>query len=147
MLIDQLTNSGALPSLRATMSFAGQRQKLIAHNIANAETPNFRPLDVSPAHFQTVLGEAIDRRRAHSGGGFGELRIESTRELRVGERGELSIVPQTTSGNILFHDRNDRDLERMMQDLTENYGVYRLASDLLRSHTMRLQSALSERVG
>ncbi|TVQ61154.1 MAG: hypothetical protein EA378_09925 [Phycisphaerales bacterium] len=147
MFIDQITNAGALPSLRATMSFAGQRQKLIAHNIANAETPNFRPLDVSPAHFQTVLGEAIDRRRGRSGGSFGALQLESSRELRVGDRGELMIQPQTTSGNILFHDRNDRDLERMMQDLTENYGVYRLASDLLRSHTLRLQSALGERVG
>jgi len=147
MFIDQVTNAGAMPALRATMSFAGQRQTLIAHNIANVETPNFRPLDVSTAHFQAVLGEAIDRRRAATGGSAGELRFETTRELRPGRDGSIRLNPQTTTGNILFHDRNDRDLERMMQDLAENYGAYRLASELLRVETSKMQRALTERVG
>jgi len=146
MLIDQVTNAGAMPSLEMTMRFAAQRQNLIAHNIANIETPDFRPLDASPRGFQKMLSEAVDARRSSTGGAHGRLNWRETAELKRAPDGGLSLRPTTSSRNILFHDRNNRDLERLMQDLAENTQVFRTASELMRTQVNQLQRAISERV-
>lgn len=146
-MINDLVNAGAIPSLELTMRFAGARQRLIAHNIANLSTPDFRQLDVAPADFAHALRSAIDERRERTGGEIGELRVKSTRQIRFGAdgAGSVSLTPRTPSGNILFHDRNNRDLERLMQDNAENVAVYRLSAELLRSRFEILRSAIAER--
>jgi flagellar basal-body rod protein FlgB len=143
MFLRDVIGGGEVPVLEWTARFAARRHELLAHNIANIDTPNFRPLDVSPAAFQEVLGDAIDRRRER--GGVGRLEWRDTREIE--RRGsDLELMPRTPSGNILFHDRNDRDLERMMADLSENLAVFRMATDLLRSRYGLINGALAERV-
>lgn len=142
MFLRDLTESGAMPVLEMTALFAARRQEVLAHNIANIDTPGFIPRQVSARAFQEALGRAIDRRRDAGGG---PLEVEATRELRPAGDG-LALEPRTPSGNILFHDRNNRDLERMMADLAENVGVFRLATDLLRTRHGLIASALAERV-
>jgi len=147
MFIDEVTSSGAMPALEMMVRFAGSRQRVIAHNIANIDTPNFRPMDVSPAGFQAALAEAVQRRRNATGGEHGSLEWKNTSEVQAaGDRdGGLELTPKTPSGNILFHDRNNRDLERTMQDLVENVTVFRAAVDLMRGRTELLRQAISER--
>jgi flagellar basal-body rod protein FlgB len=146
MFLEQLDTAGSLPALEATMRYASQRQKLLAHNIANLETPDFRPVDVSPDHFQRVLSEAIhDRRLTRRGGTSGAMPMDRTRQLEQGADGSLMLTPRTSTGNILFHDRNNRDLERMMQDLAENAGMFRTATDLMRNRVAVLHMAINER--
>lgn len=148
-MINELVNSGALPSLELTLRFAGERQRLIAHNIANLSTPDFRQADVAPAEFAQALRDAVDRRRAATGGETGRLGLRSTRQIRFDADGGIELRPRTTSGstgNILFHDRNNRDLERLMQDNAENVAVHRLSADLLRSRYEILRAAIAERV-
>ncbi len=145
MLIDEVTSSGAMPALEMMVRFAGSRQRVLAHNIANIDTPNFRPMDVSPGGFQAALAEAVERRRAATGGESGQLEWKETSEVRAGADGFLELTPKTASGNILFHDRNNRDLERTMQDLVENVTVFRAAIDLMRGRTELLRQAISER--
>lgn len=145
MLIGELANSGAAPALEQVLRFAAQRQRVLAHNIANLETPDFRPLDVSPLKFQESLRKAIAERRQRTGGELGELHVESTDEVEQTESGSLRLLPKTSSGNILYHDRNNRDLERLMQGLAENTFAYRTAGDLLRRHNDMLRSAISQR--
>lgn len=145
-MIEGLANSGAIPALEATVRFAGQRQRLIAHNIANLSTPNFQPQDVSVAGFQAQLDDAIQRRRAATGGTHGSLEIRDTREVIADAQGELRLSPGTPAPNILFHDRNNRDVERTMQDLAENAGMFRFAAEMLRSRHDLLRSAIAQRV-
>lgn len=143
MLIDGVTNDGATPVLEAVVRFAGARQRLIAHNAANISTPDFRPLDVSPREFQRALGEAVERRR--SGGGRGGLGLGHGREVRQGSDGRMVLNPRTFSANVLGHDRNNSDLERLMQANAENVAAFRVATDLLRSRTELMRAAISER--
>lgn len=142
MFIGDVVNGGALPVLELTAKFAARRQAVLAHNIANLSTPGFQPTEVSPQGFQRLLGDAIARRR-ESGGG--PLDWRATREIARDGDG-LRLEPRTVSRNILFHDRNNRDLERMMADQVENVGVFRVATDLLRSRYQLIGSALAERV-
>lgn len=145
MLIDGLTNAGAMPSLELTMRFAGQRQRVIAHNLANFDTPDFVQRDVSPAAFQKSLQEAIEARRTRTGGRFGTLEMGSTQEVRFDAGGRLRLTPRTPVGGVLGHDRNNRDLERTLQDLTETAGAFRAASALYTSQRTMLRDAISER--
>lgn len=145
-VLADLTNSGAIPALEAVMRFSGARQRLIASNIANIDTPGYQPMDVSVDGFRGVLRDAIHRRREQNGGSEGALLPQSTRELAFDSRGGLRLSPTTPSGNILFHDRNNRDLERMSQSLVENATAYKVAADLLRTRYSLLQSAIAERV-
>ncbi len=148
MLIGDLQNAGAMPAAEMLLKFAGQRQRVIAHNIANIDTPNFQMKDVDPKAFQEMLGDAIDKRRKLNGGAFGALQWDETREIkRSGRSNDFKLVPTTGhNGGILHHDRNDRDLERMMQDMVENASAYRVAADLLRSQRNQLQNAIAQRV-
>jgi flagellar basal-body rod protein FlgB len=146
MLIGDITNSGAIGSLELTVRFAGARQRLIAHNIANLDTPDFQQVDASPKVFQQALQAAIDDRRLRTGGEHGELNFTGNAEVRREADGQLCVTPSTPSGNILFHDRNNRDLERLMQDNAENAATFRVATDLLRSRYEILRAAIAERV-
>ena len=146
MFLDQLATAGSLPVLGATMRFAAERQKLLSHNIANLETPHFRPVDVEPRAFQRTLQEAIGDRRGRTAGTHGKLRIDETRQIKQGSDGSITLDPRTPTGNILFHDRNNRDLERTMQKMVENAGQFRLAAELMRARGSVLNTAITERV-
>lgn len=146
MLINDLTNAGAIPSLEATIRFAGARQRLIAHNIANAATPDFRPADADPRGFQRALGRAIDERRRNGTSETAPLRLRATDEVAFQSDGSVRLTPRSPSGNILAHDRNDRDVEKLMADQAENVGVFRAGIELLRSRYDVIRAAISERV-
>lgn len=149
MGLEGLLNSDAMPTLRAVARFASARHRLILGNIANISTPGYQTQDVNVRAFQQELAKAVERRRAgsgdDSGGGTAELDLKSTDQFRVSPSGDISLTPQKVGGNVLFHDRNNRDLERLMQDLTENATMFRLATDLLRSRAAMLDAAIRER--
>ena len=144
-MIAGVTNGDSIPALERLMQFAGGRHRIIAHNIANLDTPDFRPVDVSVEGFQNQLGEAIDTRREKHGNSGGVLEMEDSREVRV-ERDGLVLAPEPRGDNILFHDRNDRDPERIMQDLVENFMTFRTAAELVRNRYEILNTAIRERV-
>ncbi len=144
-MINGVINADALPVLERMMQFAGARHRVITHNIANLDTPNFRPVDVSIDAFQTELRGAIDERRERHGNAGGSLRTEDTEQVSF-ERDGMTLNPQPTGENIMFHDRNDRDLERTMQDLVENFTAFRTAAQLMRSRFDLINTAIRERI-
>jgi len=149
VFIDGLLNSDSMPVLEAAAQFAARRQGVLVHNIANFSTPNFQQRTLSVEDFQSTLAEAVSDRRSRFGGSRGNLNLRETPEIRsvndsFGQM-RLEVTPTTSSGNILFHDRNDRDLERSMADLAETVAAFRVATDLFRSRIELLQSAITER--
>jgi flagellar basal-body rod protein FlgB len=137
-----MTGSSGLSVLERMLQFGGERQRLIAHNIANISTPGFRPVDVSVEDFQAQLAEAVDRRRAS---GEAELPLSDTREVEA-EPDRLILRPVPIGENILFHDGNDRSLERLMQDLSENLAAYRFAAEMMRTRLGLINTAIRERL-
>ena len=142
-MIGDVTTSGALPALELSIRFAGERQRIIANNIANFETPDYQQVDVSPREFQRVLGAAVDDRRSQNGGGSGALQLGRSREVETS--GGFKLTPRPGRGSVLFHDRTNRDIERSMQDLVENASAFRVATELFAQQTALLRSAVSER--
>ncbi len=144
-LIDGVTNAGVVPVLQRAMQFAGARHRILGHNIANISTPNYRPVDLSVEEFQTAIGEAIDRQRAAGPAGRGPLEIDDTQQLEFSAHG-LRTSPQPAGDNILFHDGNDRDLERTMQALAENFMTFRFAAEMFRSRFAMIDTAIRGRI-
>jgi flagellar basal-body rod protein FlgB len=150
-MIRDLANSGAMPVLDRMIRFTAQRQQLIAHNIANLDTPDFRQMDASPASFQAALRKAVEDRRAGKqagaeSAGMNQLNVRDMKEVRFGRDGSMTLRPGSPSGNVLYHDRNNRDLEGLMQDLAENGVAFRMATDLMRRENDLLRTAISQRV-
>ena len=145
VFISDLTNADSLPVLTTSVSFIARRQELIAGNVANLSTPTYRPMDVSIGGFQEKLADAIAGRREAWGGQRGDLVARDSREVEHRDDGTVMLKPSEMGRNVLFHDRNDRDLERTMQDLSENLAAFRVATDLLRTRMDLLNSAIRER--
>ena len=144
-MISDLSTAGALPALEKMFLFSGQRQRLIAQNIANIDTPNFQGVDADPRAFQRALSDAIERRRDANGGVSGELDLSGASEVRM-VRGRMELNPTTPIGGVLFQDRNQRDLEQLMQDMVENATMFRVAGDLMRKNQSMIRGAIAQRV-
>jgi len=144
-MINGMFDSGAMPTLERMIQFTGRRHQYIAHNIANISTPYFKPIDLDPKAFQHQLAGAIERRRHTGNPQRGDLELRSTRQVRV--RGKsLEFLPAETNDGILFHDRNNRSLEHIMQDLVENTTAHRMSIELLKSEFDLLETAIRERL-
>lgn len=144
-MIDGLFDGGAMPVLDRMIQFSSARHQVLAHNIANLSTPHFRPRDLDPAAFQKQLRTAIDQRRAVGHPVRGELQPRESREIRF-ESGRLAADPQPVDQGILFHDRNNRDLERTMQQLAENTLAHRAGVELMRNQFEMLSMAIRGRL-
>ena len=149
-MIDGIVNAGAMPALELSIGYAAQRQKLIAHNIANLSTPEHLQSDVAPETFQQFLRNLMQERRERAdsaGGTQGSLGSSATDDdgpISIGPRG-VRLKPGASGGGVAFHDRNNRDLERLMQDLAENTAAFRVAVDLYRSQSEIMKSAIAQR--
>ena len=147
MSINGLTDGGALPAIEALAKFTAARQRLIANNVANLDTPGFTPLDADPAAFQAQMARAIDSRREQApGASSGPLVLGSRGPLSAGKDGSMALNPAELRENLLFHDRNDRNLERIMQDVSENLLAFQAATQLLRNRFRMIEMAISERI-
>lgn len=128
VVIDGVLNSEAIPVLERLAKFAGTRHRMIVNNIANFDTPGYRPTDLSVSDFQKQLARQVEDRRAGR------------------KPSELEQEAAPIGDNILFHDGNDRDLDRTMQDLVENFFTFRLANELMRNRFNLINSAIAERI-
>ncbi len=145
MIINDINSAGAVPTLEKMFLFAGGRQRMIANNIANIDTPGYQMQDVDPRAFQKLLGDAIKDRRSGNGGAFGQLDFAQNSQVKM-QGGRMVLTPGASGTNIRFHDGNDRDLERLMQQLVENSSTFRVAADLMRKNRSQLKLAIAQRV-
>ncbi len=144
-MMDGLFNSGSLPVLERLVQFTEARHQVLVHDIANLSTPYFKPSDLSPASFQASLREAIDRRRENGNPQGSPLEMMDTQAMTFGRDG-LTALPQHSNQGILFHDQNNRDLERIMQHLAENTLAHRMGVEMIRNEVSVIESAIRERV-
>lgn len=130
MFIERLLNQGNAPLLEQTVRFTAARHKLIAENIANVDTPNYRQKDLSVEKFHEQLRERVDRRRERGVANFEDVQGQVENPHR----------------GILFHDRNNRSMEQLATDLAKNAMMHNMAIELLRKQYMGMETALKERI-
>ena len=145
-MIKGVFDYGALPVLERLVQFTSARHKVLADDVANSSTPYFKPRDLDPSAFQATLRGAIDRRRDEGINPVaGPLRLRDTRQVRF-QPGRVDARPRATNEGILFHDQNNRDMERLMQNLAENTMTHNAGIELIRNELGLLRLAISGRV-
>lgn len=143
MRIADVTQTGTIPAMDATLSFLSKRLEVIAENVANADTPGYRARKLDAAAFQDALDRALEQRDATPGS---PLRIRGTAEFRQGSNGSLSFTPSLEGqDNVLFHDGTSGRIERQMQDLAETVMMHQAVVELLRGQYEGLEKAIAGR--
>ncbi len=125
--------------------FLEERHRVIANNIANANTPFYKAKTAPLSEFRQALAEAVSASR-RLGGTPPALR--DTRHIDFTPNG-MTVTPlevASADASVLRHDGNNVNLEHEMADLADNTLLYRTMSDLLRRQFLTLSSAIKERV-
>ena len=138
-MIDSMFQSGSLPVLERLVEFTTQRQAVLADDAANLSTPNFLPRDLDTRGFQAALRDALDHRTNPNA----PPELHDTDQVEFGSEG-LTTHPQPANEGILFHDGNNRDLERLMQHMAENNLAHNTGIQLIRSELALLKTAIQQ---
>ena len=121
-MIDGVTNADAIPVLERVLQFAGARHRIITGNIANIDTPEYQPVDLSVAGFQEQLSEAIDDRRSRHGARGGRLDVASSREITFTREGlVVAPTPVTMAGSPRM--RNSTSMLRPTAITSSRFGT------------------------
>jgi flagellar basal-body rod protein FlgB len=144
VFLTDLTERGNIPVLEKVMAFAEARQNVLAENIANLETPGYRPQQLSPEDFQAELRRALEER---GGDSRKRLMLRDTGSFHQNEQGHLVVTPgRQPADNVLFHDRTNASVEKLMTDVADNLMVYNLAARMLQGSFDGLKTAIRGQV-
>lgn len=125
---------GLFRTIRTKMQWHSERQGVLSENVANAETPGYRPRDLAPPDF----GRDVARSRANlvtlrTDGRHIEGTLYSTRgAFRAENAGSFEITP----------DGNGVVLEEQMMKVTENQLDFQTASSLYQRGVGLLKTAI-----
>lgn len=107
---------------------AGKRQAIIAQNIANADTPGYKPLDIKD--FSEVMAQADLR------GSFGKENLRQT---------VASLEPQTVRGSAESPNGNAVSIELEMVKAADAQRQHNQALAIYKSSLAVLRAALGRR--
>ena len=118
----------------ARMGYLGERQKVLAENVANADTPHYRPSDLKAMDFPAVLR------------GDQRIRMATTNQVHLAgvtpgnifqvEKAAFGKSYETSpSGNAVV-------LEEQMLKVSELQANYQLAANLYQKNLGMLRSAI-----
>lgn len=121
-----------LASLRTKMQWHQERQRVLAENVSNADTPNFRPRDLAPLKPAPGASGALALARTNSSHlalGGAAAQFDPARE------GKLEVRP---AGNAV-------DLETEMMKVAANQMDYQAATTLYSRSLGLLKTAIGKR--
>ncbi len=116
------------------LSFTQMRHKILASNIANADTPHYKAFDL---RFKDIFKKSNMVRRIN-------MVLTNSRHIRpaylMQETPKLIVTPPLT----VSQDGNWVDLEYQMAQLAENTMEYEIATQLLAKKFEEIKFAISE---
>ena len=120
--------------LRGRLGYLSQREKIIAENVANADTPNFRPADLAPLKFDSASHGVQPVRLATTETGHIPGLGDTGGEFRTQQRGQFDIG---ASGNGV-------NLEDQMIKVAANQMDYQAVSALYARSLNMLKTAIGK---
>jgi flagellar basal-body rod protein FlgB len=132
----ELDKSPLFALMGRRMNWLAQRQTLLAHNISNADTPSFKPLDLTKESFHRMLSGT--RLTTVSMARTSESHIMPVREPEPFRKDKSRDTYETAlAGNSVV-------LEEQLMKVSETQGAYNLATNLYRKHVSMLKMALGK---
>lgn len=124
-------------AIKQRLRWLGQRQEVLARNIANSDTPGYRPRDLRPFKVANTVGEprqAVAMTATSAGHLSGRRRDPAAFAARV-ERAAYETAP---AGNAVV-------LEEQMAKINETQVSHSVATGLYRKHLAMLKTATGPR--
>ncbi len=126
-----------ISALEQMASFTEARQKVIAENIANVDTPGYRHKQVDAAAFQQALSQALEGPRGEN------LAPVRSDQVEYDEAGRMVLRPSTEpADNVMFHDGTNGQIERDMTEMSGNQALNQVSAEMLRHHYRMLETAI-----
>ncbi len=147
----RLFESTTIPALQQTAIFTERRHELLASNLANLDTPDYRARDLSVDRFQAALSDAIEQSKHPSPGSslsstaLGSRQSDGPRGLQAATRDQLMHGPRSAMEPVVMHDGSDVSLERNVTEIAKNQGMHNLAIATMRNQFALLRAAITER--
>jgi flagellar basal-body rod protein FlgB len=144
MWIDRLTSSRTTHAVSLAAQFAEQRQKILAENLANIDTPDYHTQRLDVEAFQASLREALDSAKD---AGDRRLELRGNAQFSTDPAGQVRVeAAREPAPNVLFHDGTNVRMEQLMADIQKNALSYEMAMNLLRGRFGGLMQAIRGRV-
>lgn len=150
-----LDKVGLLKAITRRMDWLGERQRVLAENVANADTPNFRPRDLKAVSFNELLrgsqlsgGAAAatggSRASGMTAGGSSQTAATQPGHFRsLAGRGSDHWKINQASGNYeTAPNGNAVNLEQQMMNIAETQADHSLMSNLYRKQIGMLRKAI-----
>ena len=115
------------------LSWLGQRQQVLANNVANADTPGYRARDLKALSFKKVLGG--------EGAKLGMAATNAAHLAGQSRKPAANAVEKTDSHEIVISG-NSVSLEEEMMKVGKTMMDYQLTINLYRKHLSMIKTAL-----
>ena len=125
-------------ALARRMGWLGQRQEVLAENIANADTPNFAPQDLKEGSFQNALARQVQPKvrpvqmAATDGAHLSGSQRDAGSDFKAGD---MPPYERTPSGNAVV-------LEQQLVKVAQTQMDYQMMTGLYRKHLDMFRTAL-----
>jgi len=136
-MLDGIIGNRTLSILEKALDGASLRQKVIANNLANVDTPGYKAMEVT---FEEQLARACRTNRVGE-----QLRTSHPRHLQINSE-ENGGEPRITvlEGSVIRNDRNNVDIDREMARLAKNTIYYDTVAQIMNNEFRLLRMAISE---
>jgi flagellar basal-body rod protein FlgB len=121
--VDLFANDATLAALSSALTFSGRRQTLIADNIANVNTPNYKRRDLDIAAFNAELSDALSLGGDSRGGAAQAARARALGDVVGAEVVEDNLFYRVDMGGV--------DIDREMSELAKTSLVGNAMGQLL----------------
>lgn len=144
MWIDRFVTTRVTQAVELAARFAEARHGVLAENVANIDTPDYKSQTLDVKRFQAALRSAVDRAKS---GRRAQLPALRNRQVSTGTDGKMTVHPDIEPAqNLLFHDGTNARLEALMSDAQKNELAYELSMNLLRGRYQGMMQAIRGRV-
>src|SRR5690242_2993919 len=122
--------------MKARLQMLGERQKVIAENVANVSTPGYVPNDIDQSGFAATL-----QRMAGKGGGTGRTEMLTTEPGHIAPKSGASLgihqkkspdSESTLDGNAVVVEEQMMKIAETRMDFETMVGLYQKSLGLLR---------------
>jgi flagellar basal-body rod protein FlgB len=128
-----LNNLKLFQMAMAKMDWASQRQKVLAQNVANADTPDYKEHDLKKLDFKKVLQETVPVRVARTDARHQPGTIPEQQKFRT--RAERRTFEESPDGNKVV-------VEEQMQKVGDTRSEYTTAVTLIQAQMRMFKTAL-----
>ncbi|MBL8669779.1 MAG: flagellar basal body rod protein FlgB [Alphaproteobacteria bacterium] len=133
-------NIGLFKMINKKMSYLGQRQDVLAQNIANASTPGYRPHDLVPLDFKNSLAQEFRRLQPSPATRGASMKGTLPTDPRFRNPEQRSVFEEAPDGNAVV-------IEEQLAKVQETQLQFQTASNMYRKYSNMLKTALGRRGG